>query len=65
MHYDTLPDAQGNLVSTLVDDSEEAAAINANVFPYNLGLGYKENYECGILKGKLSVHIDGYEYGIE
>lgn len=65
MHYEMLPDAQGNLVSTLVDDSEEAAAINANVFPYNLGLGYKENYECGILKGKLSVHIDGYEYGIE
>ena len=65
MHYEILPDKQGNLVSTLVDDNEDAAEMNSAVFPYELGLGYKENYECGILKGKLSVQIDGYAYDVE
>lgn len=31
------------------------------VFPYRLGLGYNENYRCGILSGKLSVELSSYE----
>lgn len=65
MHYELLPDKQGNLVSTLVDDNEQAANINSGAFPYRLGLGYKENYECSILKGKLAVEISGYAYDIQ
>lgn len=63
MHYEMLPDEQGNLVSTLVDD-EEFEERHAESFPYALGLGYAESYECGILKGRLSAAIDGYAYGI-
>lgn len=34
---------------------------SADVFPYALGLGYNENFRCGILSGKLSVELSGYE----
>jgi len=34
-----------------------ASELDEHVFPYRLGLGYKDTYECGILKGRLSVEI--------
>lgn len=37
--------------------------LSANVFPYELGLGYQENYYAENLSGKLYVAIDGYEVG--
>lgn len=35
--------------------------LSSNVFPYELGLGYKENYFAENLSGKIYVAIDGYE----
>lgn len=39
--------------------------LSANVFPYELGLGYKENYFAENLSGKLYVAIDDYKIGVE
>lgn len=35
---------------------------STDVFPYRLGLGYKEFFMCDMLSGKLSVDIWPYEY---
>ena len=35
--------------------------LSSQLFPYKLGLNYKETYECGTLNGKLSVEIPCYE----
>ncbi len=35
--------------------------LSSDVFPYELGLGYKENYYADQLSGKLQVNIDSYE----
>lgn len=35
--------------------------LSSNIFPYELGLGYKENYFAENLSGKLYVAIEGYE----
>ena len=48
-----------------VEGKEISSDVNEDRFPYALGLGYNENYECGILTGKLSVAIDEYEYDKE
>lgn len=39
--------------------------ISDDIFPYNLGMGYAEIYECELLSGKLSVDIHGYELNKE
>ena len=39
--------------------------LSSNIFPYELGLGYKENYFAENLSGKLYVAIEGYEVGKE
>ena len=63
-----VPDCTNEVISAINPDTKECVMtsyVSAEVFPYNLGLGYAENYECGMLKGKLSVAIDGYDYGVE
>lgn len=35
--------------------------LSSEIYPYQLGLGYKENYYCENLSGKLFVEISGYE----
>ena len=52
--------ASGHDVEVLVPTERDE-----HVFPYRLGLGYKDTYECGILKGHLSVEIQPYEYDRE
>lgn len=39
-----------------------SAYVSADVFPYQLGLGYAERFTCELLSGKLSVEIPEYEY---
>lgn len=35
--------------------------LSDQLFPYHLGLGYKENFNCEIMTGKLSIDIEPYE----
>ena len=37
--------------------------LSSNIFPYQLGLGYQENYYAENLSGKLFVEISGYVLG--
>ena len=63
-----VPECLSTVLSTINPDTTECVMtsyVSANSFPYSLGLGYAENYECGMLKGKLSVAIEGYDYGVE
>lgn len=53
-------EASGKDVEVLVPSE-----LDEHVFPYRLGLGYRDTYECGILKGRLSVEIQPYEYDKE
>ena len=39
--------------------------LSANTFPYQLGLGYNENFYSENLSGKLFAEISGYEYDKE
>ena len=43
------------------DGSPKKHYLSSSVFPYELGLGYKENYFSENLSGKLYAAIDGYE----
>lgn len=54
-----------NLYSPVTNEFVMSSYISSDVFPYNLGLGYNESYNCGILSGKLSVSIPGYELNVE
>ncbi len=58
-----------NEITTYVDpttgETTESAYLSASVFPYNLGLGYAEDFKCELLSGKLSVSIPSYEVGVE
>lgn len=38
---------------------------SSHVFPYELGLGYAENFKCGLLEGKIACNIGAYEPGKE
>ena len=42
-----------------------SAYVSASVFPYNIGLGYAEDFKCEMLSGKLSAMINGYVVGEE
>ena len=35
--------------------------LSDDIWPYELGLGYAENYECDMLSGKLRCRLSGYE----
>ena len=63
-----VPDCS-NEITTLYDPyTHEAVAssyVSAEVFPYALGLGRAEQYECEMLSGRLSVEIPGYDYDVE
>jgi len=39
--------------------------LSDSIFPYELGLGYQENYYSENLSGKFQVQLDGYELGKE
>lgn len=57
--------AVDDVISVQIGDRIYEANANEGKFPYSLGLGYNEMYECGILTGKLSIEIDEYEYDKE
>ena len=56
-------------ITTFIDPETKevhgSAYVSASMFPYNIGLGYAEDFRCGILSGKLSAMIDGYIVGEE
>ncbi len=56
-------------ITTFVDpetgETRGSAYVSASVFPYNIGLGYAEDFKCDMLSGKLSAMIDGYVLGEE
>lgn len=73
-HYELSTDIDGNAVSVAVPDIVEIVSsngeklsvdVNQGTWPYDLGLGYNENYFCEMLSGKLRARIDYYELGKE
>ena len=69
-HYELSTDNQGKEISVAVPDLKEivlesgekiSVDVNQGTWPYDLGLGYNENYFCEMLSGKLRARLDGYE----
>lgn len=56
-------------ITTFIDpdtgETRGSAYVSASVFPYNIGLGYAEDFRCDMLSGKISAMIDGYVVGEE
>ena len=62
-----IPDC-GSFIELSVDPvtgDEISVFEKPELFPFAIGLNYKEQYECGQLSGKLSVEIPCYELDVE
>ena len=63
-----VPECNNTIISAIDPTTHEfvtSSYLSDDIFPYKLGLGHSEEYHCGILSGKLSVEIDGYDLGQE
>jgi hypothetical protein len=63
-----VPECNGTVISAIDPETKQlqvSSYLSDEIFPYKLGLGRSEEYHCGILSGKLSVEINGYELGKE
>lgn len=58
-------DEKKDLIDTVTKEVIGSTYVSASMFPYDLGLGYAEDFSCGMLSGKLSAMIDSYEVGVE
>lgn len=63
-----VPAFDGKCVETVdPDGTKRKVYLSSSVFPYQLGLGYQEEWSAGagLVSGKLFAEISGYELGIE
>lgn len=63
-----VPVFDGSCIETEdADGSVRKVFLSSTAFPYQLGLGYKENWSAGggAVTGRLFAEISGYELGVE